>query len=351
MPITISVPDVLRQSVEATSGGKNTVLYDDQGNPSIMVVVPRFFLSDLDSALATDPHPAFKWGERDLNYIYIGKFESTWAGDRPVSMPGVRIVSSTKTFDDCLTATRSKGPGWHIMTQAEYAAIALWCVKNGFLPKGNTASTAAFGATYQRGVPSGDTGLVWTGSGPQSWYHSNTPLGISDLVGNATEWVSGMQIHNAELQLVPYNNAAGSNVDLTPTSDLWKAIDYATGGWISPGSANSIKITRDTNYYPVWDFSTPAYLNTFTYTNFSYFSIGSGVSAAAVTTLRQYGLYPVTWGSYGLNRWSYVTLQDGIYRIPRRTAYCPYETGMFTMDITQPRTYNTQSFRLAHFIQ
>lgn len=34
MSLQISIPDALRQSVEAASGGVNTVLYDDKGYPS-----------------------------------------------------------------------------------------------------------------------------------------------------------------------------------------------------------------------------------------------------------------------------------------------------------------------------
>lgn len=39
MAFTFSIKDTYRQAVEAASGGKQTVLYDDKGYPSIMNVI------------------------------------------------------------------------------------------------------------------------------------------------------------------------------------------------------------------------------------------------------------------------------------------------------------------------
>ena len=41
MAFTFSIKDTYRQAVEAASGGKQTVLYDDKGYPSIMNVIPK----------------------------------------------------------------------------------------------------------------------------------------------------------------------------------------------------------------------------------------------------------------------------------------------------------------------
>ncbi len=40
MPFVFSIKDSYRQAVEAATGGKCTVMYDDQGYPSIMVLFP-----------------------------------------------------------------------------------------------------------------------------------------------------------------------------------------------------------------------------------------------------------------------------------------------------------------------
>ena len=39
--------DDMKLAVEALSGGKNTVLLDDRGMPSIMVAFPKFKISDV----------------------------------------------------------------------------------------------------------------------------------------------------------------------------------------------------------------------------------------------------------------------------------------------------------------
>ena len=39
--------DDLKLSIEALSGGKNTVLFDDLGMPSVMVPFPKLKMSDL----------------------------------------------------------------------------------------------------------------------------------------------------------------------------------------------------------------------------------------------------------------------------------------------------------------
>ena len=44
MAFVVSVKDSLRQSVEMATDGKNTVMYDDKGNPSVMVCIPKFNL-------------------------------------------------------------------------------------------------------------------------------------------------------------------------------------------------------------------------------------------------------------------------------------------------------------------
>ena len=53
------IVDSYRRAVEAASGGKNTVIRDKNGNPSVMVVVPKFRLEDIDPGLGTGVHPAF----------------------------------------------------------------------------------------------------------------------------------------------------------------------------------------------------------------------------------------------------------------------------------------------------
>ena len=50
--------DAIKLAVEAATGGKNTVLFDDLGNPSIMVRIPKFKISDVIEGGSNSVHPA-----------------------------------------------------------------------------------------------------------------------------------------------------------------------------------------------------------------------------------------------------------------------------------------------------
>jgi len=247
MPITISVPDALRQSVEAASGGRNTVLYDAKGYPSIMVVVPKFNLQDIDASLGTGVHPAFIVNGVEKSEIFIGKFQAIVHDGCALSLPGQDPKVSV-TFDQALSYCSAKGSGWHLMTNAELAATALWCWKNNFQPRGNTNYGRSSDATYETGrrVDGGTPGSAsgtprtFTGSGPASWYHDNTPFGIADLSGNVWEWVGGMRLVNGEIQILENNNAADNTKDQSSSSTLWKAIK-SDGSLVTPGTSGTLK--------------------------------------------------------------------------------------------------------------
>lgn len=247
MAITISVPDALRQSVEAASGGKNTVLYDSKGYPSIMVVIPKFNLQDIDPSLGTGVHPAFIVNGVEKSEIFIGKFQAKVHDGVALSLPN-QDPTTFVNFDQALNYCKNKGPGWHLMTNAEWAAIALWCWKNGFQPRGNNNYGRDWSQPYETGRrvdgkspgdPSG-TPRTLTGSGPASWYHDNSPFGIADLNGNVWEWVGGIRLYNGEIQILPNNNAADNTKNQSSTSTEWKAIKQ-DGSLVPPGTEGTLK--------------------------------------------------------------------------------------------------------------
>lgn len=83
MAFIYSIKDTYRAAVEAASGGKNTVMYDDQGNPSIMVVIPKFYLNDVITGAPHTVHPAFVVNgiEKECNlYKQVPKHSSEWKG-------------------------------------------------------------------------------------------------------------------------------------------------------------------------------------------------------------------------------------------------------------------------------
>ena len=251
MAFIYSVKDTYRAAVEAATGGKNTVLYDDQDNPSIMVVIPKFYLDDVITGASHTVHPAFIVNGVEKPYIYISKYQNIVQNSRAYSLPG-QDPATYVNFDQALSYCYAKGQGWHLMSRAEWAAIALWCKKNGFMPRGNNNYGCDTAATYEHGretyYDSGasKTGRVATGSGPASWSHDGTPDGIYDLNGNVWEWNSGMRLNAGEIQVIQDNNAAILNADHSASSTLWKAIASADGSLVAPGTSGTLKFDNTT---------------------------------------------------------------------------------------------------------
>ncbi|GAB6276229.1 MAG: hypothetical protein SAMD01599839_07690 [Rectinema sp.] len=214
MPATFT-KDSMSAAVEAASGGKIKILYDDLGNPSHMVRIPKFNLEDISADLGTGPHPAFIVNGVAKSEIWIGAYQASVIDGRAYSLPG-QDPKNTIDFDTAKAACVNKGQGWHMMTAWEWAAIALWCLKNKFQPRGNTNYGRSVSLTYETGtrqdglapgVTSGAARIL-TGSGPNSWRHDNTYAGISDLVGNVSEWNDGLKIIDGKMYFPDDNNFA-----------------------------------------------------------------------------------------------------------------------------------------------
>ncbi len=309
---TIFVKDDLRASVEAASGGKQTVLYTASGQPCIMNVIPKFLVQDIDSSLGSGVHPAFIVGGVEKSEIFIGTYQAIEKNGELLSLPGVDPTVS-KTRDYFVSRARANGPGWHVMTNAEWAALALWCWKNGFLPRGNTnygKSSDAPWETARRvdgGTPGDTTGTprTLTGSGPASWRHDNSHGGIADLNGNVWEFSSGMRLVAGEIQIIPNNDAALDTTDFGTTSTAWKAIDGATGALVTPTFTGSIAgedyVATTPNSVRYATLGTAAY-TLVRYSGATFEGMtnpGSPpVSSAALNVLKLHGLFPV--GNSGL---------------------------------------------------
>ena len=234
--------DLLKTTVEGIHPS-NTVVYDDAGLPSFMVRIPKFKVNEVIPGGSDTTHPAFIINGTEVPEIFISKYQNVVKNGCAYSLPG-QDPCTYVTFDQAKSFCESKGKGWHLMSNAEWAAISLWCQNNGFLPRGNTdcgrhhSHTYEHGAvTYTYGDPAID-GRVATGSGPVSWAHNNHPDGIFDLCGNIWEWISGLRLMNGQIQVIPDNNSA-SGVDESSKSALWKAIS-ADGSLIDPNESGGL---------------------------------------------------------------------------------------------------------------
>ncbi len=218
LPVSAYIKDVRRHAVERASGGRQTVLYDDLGNPSVMNIIPIFRYEDLGytAYMGTGVATCFDVGTgTNKSEIFIGAFQSSLVGSRAVSLPRTDQATSVN-FDTAKTYCANKGAGWHLMTMHEWAAISLWCMANGFEPRGNTNYGRAHDRYVERGrrmdggLPGDTAGTarVHAGSGPDAWRHNNSPWGISDMVGNVWEWLDGFKLQDGQIIASTFNAQA-----------------------------------------------------------------------------------------------------------------------------------------------
>jgi hypothetical protein len=117
-----------------------------------MYKIPKFNLSDVIPGAPDTPHPMFIINGEVKDAIYVGKYLSTVWNERAYSLPG-KDPKTNLPLADAQRYAYNKGEGWHVMTNAERAGLALLCKSNNYMPYGNTSGGKNAGTPYVRGVP------------------------------------------------------------------------------------------------------------------------------------------------------------------------------------------------------
>ena len=280
----------------------NIVKYDAAGNVAgIFVKFPKMKSSDLVAGLPNHTHPCFLINDQEQDYAIFGKYkcgDNGVSGGAILSLPNLNPIRSLGA-DQCLSRMKLAGPGITGMTVADYGFIKLLAQKEGWVPKGNTAwgqshkdatawetgksislnaerayngyvykalqahTSAAelrpdiaptywqkikcIGGISNDGTPDAahQTGYrTLNGSGPLDWYLGSDPANLCDIIGSSMEQQYGYRIVDCELQILPNNNAADPDADLSASSAAWKAILPNAGddGYtlVAPGTAGTL---------------------------------------------------------------------------------------------------------------
>lgn len=225
----------------------NEIFVDDADLPSVMVYIPKFKNSDVLTGGNDSTHPAFIVNGQEIDGFWYSKYQNVVHTTQltggsiaaAYSLPGEDPAANI-TFDTARSHCEAKGAGWHLSTNAEWAAIALWCKKNGFMPYGNNNYGKDTRESNYKAIPSMEkdsserTQRVATGTGPLTWSHDKTLSGIWDLNGNVWEWQGGIRLVWGELQILANNDAADPDNPQNTTSVCWKAINAADGSLVEP---------------------------------------------------------------------------------------------------------------------
>lgn len=220
--VSVGGPAILdseRYSLERATGGQQTIIRDSAGNANAMFVLPRFRYEDLGMTadMGTGDATAFDFGSGSIkSEIFIGAYLASGSG--AVSAPR-QDPRASLGHTAARAACAAKGAGWHLMTAHEWAAIALWCMANGYEPIGNTnwgrshAKTWIVGDRADNRAPGDGAGMgrTQTGSMGAEATHNRTPIGIADLVGNVWEWQDGLLLQGGQIKASTHNTQPEAN--------------------------------------------------------------------------------------------------------------------------------------------
>lgn len=207
-------PGQVAAAVEQQSGGMNRYRQDSNGNWNMMVKVPMMTNKVFNDALGTnwtpesDPHPAFiRPDGTTMPWFEFGMYQASNDGRGNSVSAAYKDPYVSINYDTAKSKCSSMGSGWGLVSNAQWAAITLWCLANDYQPLGNTYYGYSHERSYLGGIRQ-DAGIngdasgsarILTGSGPVEFRHNKIMQGIADMAGNVWEWVDGLKTDGGQI--------------------------------------------------------------------------------------------------------------------------------------------------------
>lgn len=255
-----AILDSERYSLERATGGRQTIIRDRLGRPSVMFILPRFRYEDvgMSDVMGAGNVTAFDLGAGGIkSEIFIGAY---LASDGGISAPkAVPLAGLSHTAAKAVCA--DMGAGWHMMTAHEWAAISLWCAANGGEILGNTywgqshTLSHIFGSRVDKAPPAevSGNGTTLTGSLGVRSSHDRSDAGVFDLVGNLTEWQHGILIDDGRVKVSPANTFSEDDMVWTDAYMAFKGgslVLSASAGEVSGSSRRAVwaQMGQDSSY-------------------------------------------------------------------------------------------------------
>lgn len=186
---------------------KEVFLKDRHAKTSEMIYIPRFKWSEIIQGGADKTCPAFIVGGKEIDGFYFSKYQNCvdegCAYSREDHEP-----ANCLTIDDARQYCSDKGKGWHLMSNAEWMAVAYLC-------------------QYYQTLAEGEENLGWM---PEGFAFS----------GKVWEFAAGLRLQEGEIQIIPDNDSA-LNVDESRDSPCWRAVDSA-GRLVNPKSPGTLHL-------------------------------------------------------------------------------------------------------------
>lgn len=181
------------------------VVNDEAGLPNFMTM----FYMEPGTYKPEDVPEVFKVNGEIMAAILISQYTNTVINGIPVSLP-YQKPAENMGHDESAAACRRKGPGWHLMTNAEWVYLMKDAAAAGHMISGNTDYGKNADNPKEKGYCY-DGYTVLTGTEPLAWSHDGTPGGVFGLCGNFWERVAGLRLHKGVIEYIPENNAAAED--------------------------------------------------------------------------------------------------------------------------------------------